>query len=117
MCVCVKKRKGRVVKLYLYSIVMYSICGQRLYNAHITVRNRRQICKGYIEHSLPYSRQTLPATHTHKRTHLLYNSLPPGLPTELLVMLYDPLFTIRQYNKERKSNLSRRGTIIIGEIA
>lgn len=31
-----EKRKGRVVKLYLYSVVMYSICGQRLYNAHIT---------------------------------------------------------------------------------
>ena len=41
VCVCVKKRKGRVVKLYLNSIVMYSICGQRLYNAHITVRSRK----------------------------------------------------------------------------
>lgn len=34
--------------------------------------------------------------------HLLYNSLPSGLPIELLVMLYDPLFTVEQYNTERE---------------
>lgn len=46
-CVCVcEKTKGRVVKLYLYSVVMYSICGQRLYNAHITVRSRKTDVKG-----------------------------------------------------------------------
>lgn len=45
VCVC-EKTKGRVVKLYLYSVVMYSICGQRLYNAHITVRSRKTDMKG-----------------------------------------------------------------------
>lgn len=58
---CVKK--GRAVKLYLYSVVMYSICGQRLYNAHITVRSKKTDMQGYRKHRLDKNWETL-ALHT-----------------------------------------------------
>lgn len=59
--------------------------------------------------SFLYIGQTLAETHKHAGTHLLYNSLPSRLSIELLVMLYDPIFTVRQYNKQRKEKLSRQG--------
>lgn len=72
---------------------MYSICGQRLHNAHITVRSRKT-----------HMREERLSTHWTTRninTHLLYNSLPSRLPTELLVMFYDPVFTVGERNKEK----------------
>lgn len=40
---------------------------------------------------------------------LLYNSLPSGLPTELFIMLYDPIFTVRQQKKDNnRSNQMKR---------
>lgn len=57
LCECIReKNKGKAVKLYLYSIVMYSICGQRLNNAHITVRSRE--AEVYEEDGLPHTGQT-----------------------------------------------------------
>lgn len=43
-------------------------------------------------------------------THLLYNSLPSGLPIELFVMLYDPIFTVRQNNKEIEKMIKKGKT-------
>lgn len=34
------------------------------------------------------------------QSHLLYNSLPSRLPIELLVMLYDPVFTVSKTTKQ-----------------
>lgn len=47
-----EKREGRVVKLYLYGIVMYSICRERLYNAHVTAKNRKTVTKNKADNML-----------------------------------------------------------------
>lgn len=96
LCVCAK-RKGRVIKLYLYSIIMYSICRQRLYNAHITVRRKYRKTVRATENTAFHE------VNKHTRdtyTHLLYNSLSSGLSTELFVVLYNPVFTVGQYRGE-----------------
>lgn len=66
MYVFLKKRRGRVVKLYLYSVVMHSICGQRLYNAHVTVRSTKMWKKCKITANTAFHRMNKKQIHTHK---------------------------------------------------
>lgn len=106
-CVC-ENEKGRVVKLYLYSIVMDSICGQGFCNAHITVRSRNTDMQ-WLQRNKAVHRAD---QHYQRRIHLLYNSLPSGLPTDLLVMLYCPIFTVgarANQGKKKCSNGGKRG--------
>lgn len=90
------KNLKRLVNLYLYSIIMNSICWQRLHNTHVTVGCRKT--EDVTENT---SCGQINGTRLHLQifTRLLYNSLPSGLPTELFIMLYDPILTVRQQNK------------------
>lgn len=85
------ERSPGAVKLYLYSVVMHSICGQRLHNAHITARGKERETRRRERLNGDHLRQK---GHRRACSHLLDDSLPSGLPAQLFVVFHDPIFTV-----------------------